>query len=482
MTTFKIRASVIGVVSLMCVTGWAQADSVDNLLKTLRDKGVLTQKEYDDFNADRDSEIEQLGKDKAALNKGKIKIGKFIDNATFYGDIRARFEHRDGEDSPVAGATPVSQDRDRERYKITLGVKTEANSFFYSDLAFAMGGTGRSDNATFGNSRTNGNDKEALYVKRAMIGWHGNDWLTVEAGRVENPLYTTEMVWDKDLTLEGLVEKLEYTVGKFDLFANLAQSAYLGETRNNSSTTAITGDRKNNFLLAFQGGAKTKLTDEVSAKAALTYYTYTHDRATGTTAPTSVFIPGLGTSSGTSPALGTNLNYINDVRVMEFPFEMNYTAFGSKFTFTGFGDFAHNLDGSDRKNAACNATAAGAQHNAICNGSDDDNAWLLGVGVKHSGKEPAAGDWQARLWYQDVGIYSLDPNTPDSDFMDSRLNMKGVVFKGQYNIEENVFLNVSAGHASRKDKSLAAVTSGTNDLQINIDDYNLYQVDLTYKF
>ena len=484
MSTFKLRTTVAALagIAMFGLVGAAHADSTDDLLRKLKEKGILNEKEYEEFNTARDNEQSQKAQEKNILNKGKIKIGKWIDNATIYGDIRTRFEHRDGEDAPAVGVTPVSQDRDRGRYKITLGVKTEATNFFYTDLAFALGGTGRSDNATFGNSRTNGNDKEGLFLKRAVIGWHGNDWLTVEVGRVENPLYTTELVWDKDLTLEGLVEKFEYSVGKVDLFANLAQSAYLGESRNNSNTTASTGDRLNNFLLAFQGGAKAKLTDEVSAKAGLTYYTYTHDRANGTSAATSVFIPGLGTNGGTAASLGSNLNFINDVRIIELPFELNYAAIGSKFTFTGFGDVAHNLDGSDRKNAACNGTAAGAQHNAICNGSTDDDAWLLGVGVKFGGKEAAAGDWQARLWYQSVGLYSLDPNTGDSDFFDSRLNVKGVVFKGQYAIEDNVFLNVAAGHASRKDKSLAATTSGTNDLQLNIDDYNLYQVDLTYKF
>jgi hypothetical protein len=78
-------------------------------------------------------------------------------------------------------------------------------------------------------------------------------------------------------------------------------------------------------------------------------------------------------------------------------------------------------------------------------------------------------------------MYSVDPNTVDSDFMDSRVNMKGVVFKAGYNVEENVVLNLAAGHASRKNKDLAAVGSG-GDLSINIDDYNLYQLDLTYKF
>ena len=473
----KPRAIALAVSSLcmLAASQVAMADSTDDLLKKLHDKGILNDQEYNEFNTSRDSENEQKAKEKSVLNKGKVKLGKFIDNATIYGDVRVRYEHRDGEDLQ---AVKANEDRDRGRYKITLGVKTEAENFFYTDLALAMGNRGRSDNATFGagsipsvagTGSAGSDNKEIVYVKRALVGWHGIDWLTIEAGRVANPLYTTEMVWDRDLNLEGLVEKLEYSVNGVDLFGNFAQSFYSADAVNFSA--GATNDTPSAALFAFQGGAKYKFTDEVSAKAAFTYTTYTHgDNASGT-AGTKFFTPGLGNAP--VGGIGTNLLAINDIRTIEIPFEVSYKALTNNYTFTGFGDFVHNLDGSDR------CTHAGA---AICALGNDDNAWMLGVGVKSAGKEAAPGDWEARIWWQDVGVYALDPNTPDSDFMDSRLNMKGVVIKASYNIESNVLLNVAAGHASRKNKAIAATTGAGNDLNLNVDDYNLYQVDLTYKF
>jgi hypothetical protein len=77
----------------------------------------------------------------------------------------------------------------------------------------------------------------------------------------------------------------------------------------------------------------------------------------------------------------------------------------------------------------------------------------------------------------------VDPNTPDSDFMDSRVNMKGPVFKAQYNFLENVFANFSYGHATRKNKALGSTGStNTTDLALNLKDFDLLQLDLTYKF
>ena len=122
-----------------------------------------------------------------------------------------------------------------------------------------------------------------------------------------------------------------------------------------------------------------------------------------------------------------------------------------------------------------------ADRAAVCAAGSDSNAWMLGVGLKSAqGKAPQKGDWNAKLWYQDVGIYAVDPNAVDSDFMDSRVNMKGVVLKGEYNLRDNVLVNFAAGHAKRKDSDLSAAGSG--DINLNIDKYNLYQLDLTYKF
>jgi len=491
MNNFKLRAAVAAVsgVLLLGINGIAKADSVDVLLMKLRDKGVLTQDEFDSFNSVRDSEREQGAKEKAVFNKGKINIGKFIDSATLYGDIRARYEHRDGEDT--ATGKNNSEDRDRGRYKITVGVKTEANDF-YTDLALAMGARGRSDNATFGSGTGGENNKETLFVKRAMVGWDVTDWLKLEAGRMANPLYTTPMVYDGDLTFEGLNEQLNFKTGNTDLFLTLVQSQYTGDHKSyDPNGYSYNGSSKkdtiNNFLLAFQGGAKFKITDDVSAKAALTYTTYTHD--TGNT--NGAFVPFMPVSGSRTDKNALNATSINDVRTIEIPLELNIKGSGT-LNYSVFGDYAHNLDGSDRKNAACSYITAHkaalgattADVTAVCNSGTDDNAWMLGVGIKSAqDKSPKQGDWNAKLWYQSVGMYSLDPNTPDSDFMDSRVNMKGVVLKGEYLVRDNVFLNVAAGHGDRKNSKLSAAgNTNTTDLDLNLDKFNLYQLDLTYKF
>jgi hypothetical protein len=464
---FKLRNMVAATLAgsvLMSFGTSAMADSTFDLVQALVSKGVLTEEEALPLLKGREADIATA--DKKVKKAAKLSISDAVENATLYGDIRARYELRSGDDK--AG---LSEDRNRGRYKVTLGVKTEASDF-YTDLAIAMGSGGRSDNATFGNGNTtaanqNGsNNKENVFIKRAMVGWNATDWLAIEAGRMANPLYTTPMVWDGDLTFEGLAEKVKFTLNDgTELFGNFVQSQYVGDYKDFSNGA---GNRVTNNILAFQGGAKYKFNDATSAKAAITFTKYTNDKPNGIIG---VFAPAVGTGA----ALGANAIATNNLKVIEIPAEISFKTTGD-IGLKVFGDYAYNIDGSDRYNAAV------AANPLIAGTGNDDNAWLLGVGADmKQGKKSQKGDWSAKLWYQDVGAYSIDPNAVDSDFMDSRVNMKGVVLKAEYNLRDNVFLNFAAGHATRKNDLISAIGNG-GDLALNLDSFDLYQFDVTYKF
>lgn len=461
---FKLRSLVAATLAGSFLVGFgtnAMADSTTDIVNALVSKGVLTEEEGALLTKGR--EMESAGQAKAMKKASKLKVSDAIDNATIYGDIRVRGELRSGENN--AGR---DEDRTRGRYKLTLGVKTEADDF-YTDLALAMGAGGRSDNATFagaGNATNGGNEKEDILVKRAMVGWKATDWLTLEAGRIANPLYTTPMVWDGDLTFEGLAEKVKFKAGAADVFLTAVQSQYIGDRKTFSNNV---GGRATNEVLAFQAGATLPITDSVKAKAAITYTTYG-------SAGGNVFKPTAATAAFASAGVGTN-----NLQTLEIPAEVNFKMSDS-LGLTVFGDYVVNLDGSDRYNAAVAATAAGAARTAISAAGNDDTAWMLGVGIaSKAGKKAQKGDWSAKLWYQDVGVYSVDQNAVDSDFMDSRVNMKGVVLKTQYDLRDNVAVNFAAGHGSRKNDALSTAATAS-DIALDLKSYDLYQLDLTYKF
>jgi polyhydroxyalkanoate synthesis regulator phasin len=223
---------LVALLATLAFSTAAHADNNTDIVNALVSKGVLTEEEGALLTKGRTDEA--AGQAKALKKAGKLKVSDAIDSATLYGDVRVRHETRS-----ATNQNDIELTRNRERYKITAGVKTEAGAW-YSDLAFAMGSEGRSDNATFAGSATNGNaPKETLYVKRAMVGYKATDWLSVEAGRIANPLYTTELVWDKDLTHDGAAAKFNYKV-KDDLkvFGAAEAFQYKGDHKSYSSVTA----------------------------------------------------------------------------------------------------------------------------------------------------------------------------------------------------------------------------------------------------
>jgi polyhydroxyalkanoate synthesis regulator phasin len=500
---FKLRSLVAATIAGSMMMGFgvnAMADSTTDIVNALVAKGVLTEEEGALLTKGRTDEA--AGQAKALKKASKLKVSDAIDNATVYGDVRVRYENRQG--TGVGGSTsPVAdskEERQRNRYKVTLGVKTESGPW-YSDLALAMGANGRSDNATFGKSATsNINDKETIFIKRAMVGYKPTEWLTLEAGRMNNPLYTTPMVWDADLSWESLAESFKYKAGDVDLFFTAAQGQYQGDKKDYTGTgtdSIVTG------IYAFQGGAKFPITEAASAKAALTYTKYGHNTSTTTFKPglgadglgvtgVAYVAPTVGNGTTTANTLGTayvqgRTGYglaasgVNNLETIEIPAEVNFMA-ASNLGIRLFGDYAYNTKGDER------AIASGLTAAANGSSGSDDAAWMLGVAIGSAkdlkafeGNKMAKGDWAVRVWYQDVGVWSVDANAVDSDFMDSRVNMKGTTVKAQYNIQDNLYANFAYGHATRKNETYGSA-GAARDLDLNLNKFDLVQLDLTYKF
>ena len=447
-------------------------NSTTDIVNALVAKGVLTEEEGALLNKGREGEA--AGQAKALKKAGKVSISDAIDNAKIYGDIRARYERRDGD---VVSNSGINADSNRARYKITLGVETTSGQW-YSDLALALSSNGRSDNVSMGDGfgiGTSGTtdqgaftkEKNGIYLKRAMFGYKPTDWLAVEAGLTKNPLYMVNaMVFDHDIVMQGLNQKLNYKLNdSTTLFGNLGQWIYSGKevaSTNGGSTTTT----RQNMILAFQGGVEQAFNDRLSAKGAIGYYNYTGNVNT----PNTNFKPQALNSSTAGVYTGTN-----NLQIVDALGEANYMV-TSNIGVRPYAEYTVNTDADAR------AAASGVA------GSVDDSAWLVGVTVgsakdlkSFASKKMAKGDWNLNLWYQSVGMYALDANAVDTDIFDGRLNMEGTTLKAQYNVEDNVALNFTGGWGSRKNSQYGTSSTKT-DISGNIDNYNLYQFDVTYKF
>jgi hypothetical protein len=464
-------------------------NSTTDIVNALVSKGVLTEEEGALLTKGRTDEA--AGQAKALKKASKLTVSDALDNATIYGNMRLREEVRTGSGNTTATQT-ADVKRTRTRGKFELGVSTTAGNW-YSDIALSTGSdaSARSDNFTFGGASgaasgaaaagtMNGfNPKESIFLKRAMLGWKATNWLTLEGGRMKNPLYTTQMMWDADYTVSGLNEKFNYKMGATDLFATLGQWAHYKMDRtttdNYSSGSIASAGATTGEIYAFQAGFKTPLVEnKASAKAALTYYVYGSENGRGTFGVTTVVSPVTMLSNS---ATLSNQYGVNNLNVFEVPAELNYML-TDNIGMRVYGDYAINTDADAR------AAKAGFTSNV------DDTAWMLGL-VVASAKDLASfeaskakkGDWQGNLWYQEIGLFAVDPSLGDSDIFDSRLNMKGVTFKGQYLVEDNVSVNLTASHGTRLNSTYNTPYSAGADLSgLNLNKFDLVQMDLTYKF
>ena len=184
------------------------------------------------------------------------------------------------------------------------------------------------------------------------------------------------MVWDSDLNPEGLAEKFHYTVGAADFSATFGQFLYADQ--NPSLATAgldgLNGQSIGNdiYLITYSGGMLYHITTNLTAKIGATVYTYYGAQKSTSAGGVSPYFgdvyvgegaytgssqnpyngsSGYGTGNGYAgnESLGypNNQNGINNLLVMEFPFELNYRV-TKNLDSRLYCDVAYNFQGRQR--------------------------------------------------------------------------------------------------------------------------------------
>jgi hypothetical protein len=404
---------------------------------------------------------------------------------------------------------------------------------YYYGVRLETASSPRSTFVTMGGSSPGPYGKSAagIAIGQAYLGWRPESWFDLTLGKMPNPLYTTPMVWSPNINPEGAAERFKYTVGQADFFANFGQFIYQDENPVNASgglgINNLYGQTANNiFQVAWQGGFTYNLTTNFSAKVAATVYQYFGLKQTSQTyAGTSPYYGDSFVGEGEYPQTGTVLgnsgysstgsysyqpgdysaNYpnnqvgLNDLLVIEIPFEVNYKF--KKVDARIFGDVAYNVQGQQRAQAAAAGYQAYldylASQQTIPTGTTgfapqtgEDKAYQIGFSVASSGSIGLVNGttaqkhaWEVRTYWQHVEQYALDPNLVDLDFFSAALNLQGIYVGAAYGFTDNVIGTFRYGHASRINSLLGTGGSGADIPQINpIQDFDIFQFDLTLKF
>jgi hypothetical protein len=389
----RIGLVALFVAALTLVTSAHAQDSA--LLDALVKKGVLSDQEAEDIRA-------QDQKDFNTTAASKINLSSSIKNITFYGDLRLRYELRDG--ATPSGYTGVggallthgdSEDDSRWRYRLRFGLKGKLyDNFFFGIRATTNPTNPRSGNVTFGHSDAAGpfgKDQSLLAIDTVYLGWHATSDFTFIGGQMPNPLYTSNLVWDDNINPAGAAEEWDHTFdNNWEAFATAAQFVY--QAGNGSGITNTVGNGQNfsnTFLYAEQAGFKYNFDKTTFFKGAVGFYSYSGTVGTATntsvanlysTTPVNLAAPNQNPSYFNGPFVGaaspptTNASGINNLAILEVPMEFDFQIGpgaqepGSKDSKdmkstdpvkTGwsvpirlFSDFAYNTEASERADQA----------------------------------------------------------------------------------------------------------------------------------
>ena len=472
----------------------ARAQDAGALLDLLVKKRIITDQEAEEVRS-------ELVKDVASTSAGKLKLSAPITEVELYGDMRVRYEARQGETGPPSTLDRPGDTlkRSRERYRFRLGLRgTLADDWFFG-LRIETSTNPRSTNVTFGDDAGPfGKTSDSIGIGQAYLGYSGLRDFRFTVGKMPNPFVNTLMVWDGDINPEGMAEQWKHTFnlnwgggqtttpaeyskdGKstaavtsepshmtIDVFANLGQFVYDDANPENTfGARSVSGGRlvpnSDAWMFGWQLGAKFNFTKTTYLQLAPTLYNYS---GTGDTFNT--FYSGDPDRLAGTPLARTARNQtgINSLLIFDVPAEFGWT--WGETPFRIFGDMAVNFEADDRALAAGHPEAG-----------DQRYAYQIGLGI---GKIKGKHDWELKAWYQHTEQYALDPNLVDSDFFDSRVNMEGFVVQAGYALSDAVIFNLSYGYGDQADGTLG--TGGVGDIALNpLRNYQIFQADLNVKF
>ena len=474
--------------------------SEEALLDALVKKGVLKQ-----------ADVEKIKAESAHHGSGgnsKIKLNESVKEMSIYGDLRLRWQHN--QDNTQAADAANSNQNQSNRFRLSIGSNFKLTDGVSAGVELSTQSTANQRYVTYNNA---GGDY-GLGISKAFIGWTPSKEFTVSAGRQSSPFYSTEMVWDNDVRVDGVTEKIDlgallgsgdgfhlhFISGQFVGGDNLSFNAGSENNRDGwlfqSQLKAVAdlGGAKLTVAPGFQwssGSASSALGSEINGRGVLTNpgaaavpaeYTYEAFDINGVSLgsdPTAVaamgragaaFLvknqtPGTGTAA-TAATNATSVNYLNDLAVLLVPGDITFDLAGTKAKFLW--DFAYNF--------SAGTTGAGARLTAPISSTQDRMAWLAGIQI---GENKNKGDFSVFGNYREIGAGALNSFYSDSDFALGQVgNQRGFKVGGKYSLTKNATVTAAYTASTNIDQD----NQGAAQTLSSLNSTQLVTIDLGLKF
>ena len=383
---------------------------------------------------------EQLEKE-AMMEKisSHAKRVEFLEKITFFGDIRLRWEVKNRDKSNSSSPSKINQDTERARLRFRTGAKFHIDKELDMVFRISTGGVGsfNSGNQTLGS----GLDKKDISLDQAYVSWSPNAW-TLEVGKVKNRFMYSKMIFDSDLTFEGLTEVYKTNLGGNTL--QLIGGQYFIEQNSRTTTT----DSSNIMLWALQ--AQLHNTTKIGkTKLALAYYAY--DGLRGSPLDND---NGYGTGQRNS----MNSSYLlTDMKILVLMMELG-TPIGSLYGKV-FYEYAINT-AENADTTAANTIAA-----------DLDDAYQVGFRYGYKTvKKP--GEWQGKFIYRKIEQNAVLSAFNDSNFHEGGTNAKGIQVGLKYQIRNGVQVSYTFWDTQNKRNAVGNLPY----------DVQMHHLDLNFNF
>ena len=378
-------AIFLGLITISSGPVYAANDAILDLLKILRDKGSLTNSEYElvrnaalaDGEAVNGTTSEIIQEVKV-VNEELVKVTKDIGWANkikLKGDIRVRYQHQ-AEDGKAS-------DRDRGRVRYRLGVIAKPSDGWEVGAGLASGGSDlRSTNQSFDETFST----KGINLDYAYAQYKFNDSFKGIGGKFKfkDYLYTsTDLMWDGDINPEGA--SINYS-GNNDLGTSFVNGGVWVLEENSSSDA-------DPFMYYLQLGHKFG-SGNLFGTIAGTYYSFEEINKLG-----DIVTDGTNTDFSFGGLFGLS----GELGVKDL--------FGSGSRASIIADWVKNDDTSSAK----------------------DNGYAIGLKVSR-------GNWSFKYIYADLEENAWPDILPDSDRFDGLTGIDGHEFVIDYALMKNVTL------------------------------------------
>jgi hypothetical protein len=377
----------------------------------------------------------------------RIKIG---------GDIRLRAEgiYQDEDNSPFyidpadtndeksIQLLNTQDDSERGRVRMRLNITAQVNDSVEAGIRFS---TGNSDEPISTNQSLADNSSpydvvlDLAYLKYTRTNFDGYDWLTAWGGRMPNPWFHTDTLWDSDLNFAGAAVTARYNFPGSDSLYDLTES--------NKEMFFTFGafpleeyDRSSNdpWLFGAQLGGIYTMENQSRFKAGLAYYYYDgirNKRAAPGSGSEDDFraprTPGIGnTYFEIQDPLSSNvlLGYATDYELLDFTAKVDLMMY-APYRLTLSGNFVENI-GYDLDSVAEQVLGSDYDEETTAYQMRVDFGWP-------SARLP--GKWKVFALYKHVERDAVLASFTDSDFHGGGTDAEGYMLGGEYGIAKNTW-------------------------------------------